>query len=166
MDADYIHTLLEQRSGTFCQILFIKSVFGVMNSSDDDKRLCTDHPHENMFPRTAVGKNHDLSIKDTKHGLKIAEVKTRSRYKAPPSHNSFERSSRSDDKSTPRIEQNSIKKHLPTTFAKQDFRNAMLNCFQTQENTSSSIKRVYKQVYKRHLSTIWKSSYSNIHWRS
>ena len=38
--------------------------FGVMDFSDADKRLCTDHPSANAFPRTTVGKLRGLSITD------------------------------------------------------------------------------------------------------
>ena len=95
--------------------------FGVTNFSDADKTLCADHPSANVFPRTAVGKLHSLSIKYARRCMPVRtawaisgsenKVKLSSAFLI-----AFERSSRSDDQRAPRIEQNLIWKHLRTTI--------------------------------------------------
>ena len=147
--------------------------FRVTNFSDADERLCVDNSSSNVFPtipRTSVGTLCGLSITDARRCMPVqiawaisisgSEIKVKL---SSASSITFERSSRSNVQRAPRIEQNSIWKHLQTTiclkrFQKQVSRNVMLNCFQTQENISICIKIVSKRVYKRDISAVWKPS--------
>ena len=134
--------------------------FGVTDFSDADKRLSADHSHANLFPRTAVVKPHDLSITDARQSMLVLRVWA-IRHKcsenkvklSSASSNTSERSSCSDDdKSAPRIEQNSILKHLQ---AKMCYLNKILEvCFEKRDdkllsNTNSliSIKLVSKNEF-------------------
>ena len=67
---------------------------------------------KNVFPKTAVMKFHSLLIKYAE-GMSVGGSEYKVKLSSSPS-NAFERSSCSDEKCTPRIDCDLIRKHLQT----------------------------------------------------
>ena len=122
---------------SICQTC-LSIAFGITNISDADKRLCPDHPHAPMFPRSAVGKLHGLSIKDALRSMPVARVSSTWKWgQVVPTTNAHPESGKTQFENT-----------FTPRFSKRDIRNVFLECdaycFQTKENTS--IHQIYFQT--------------------